>query len=80
VNLGFLTPGTNFIFEVPILNQEMLLLHGVASTSCDWLAFGNQVGPPPARPDRLNPSGRDHARRAFRERVAARVDLPGRGG
>jgi hypothetical protein len=23
----------------------LLLLHGVAPTSCDWLAFGNQVGP-----------------------------------
>jgi len=44
VNLGRLKPGTDLIFELAILNQGMLLLHGVATSNCDWLVFGEQVG------------------------------------
>jgi hypothetical protein len=45
VDLGRLKPGTDLIVELVIRNQGMLLLHGVATSCCDWLVFGNQVGP-----------------------------------
>jgi hypothetical protein len=84
VNLGFLKPGTNLVFELPIQNQGMLLLHGVASTSCDWLAFGNQVGPLTEATgptwvlgaDRLEPG--DHAgtaQKVFRTRLGCALPV-----
>ncbi len=40
-----LTPGTDKTFEIVIANQGMLVLHGMVSTTCDWLVFGGRAGP-----------------------------------
>jgi len=45
-NLGQLAPGFDLTFELVIRNKGMLLLHGMASSSCDWLVFGERNGPP----------------------------------
>ncbi len=44
-NLGQLRPGTDRSFELVVVNQGMLLLHGTIVASCDWLAFGDRNGP-----------------------------------
>ena len=44
-NLGPLTPGVDHKFELVIVNQGMLVLRGMASSDCDWLVFGDRVGP-----------------------------------
>ena len=44
-NLGELMPGADLAFEMVILNQGMLLLRGTATSSSDWLVFGDPNGP-----------------------------------
>ncbi|MBI3823404.1 MAG: hypothetical protein HY289_12105 [Planctomycetes bacterium] len=44
-DLGQLTPGTDKKFELVVVNQGMLLLHGTVSSGCDWLVFDNRTGP-----------------------------------
>ena len=45
IQLGPLVPGGDYTFDLVVENQGMLLLHGVAQSHCDWLAFAE-----PARP------------------------------
>src|ERR1051325_12030864 len=42
--LGLLTPGTDHTFELMISNRGMLVLRGMISSSCHWLAFGERSG------------------------------------
>lgn len=51
INLERLAPGTDYVFDLYVLNKGMLLLHGSASSNFDWLVFGGQVGPLPDKVD-----------------------------
>jgi hypothetical protein len=44
-DLGQLTPGVDLGFELIILNKGMFHLHGIVSTNCPWLVFGDRSGP-----------------------------------
>jgi len=47
IDLGSLTPGTDYTFDLVIANQGMRLLHGVAVSHFDWLVFGEPARPLP---------------------------------
>lgn len=66
-DLGQLVPGADHTFDLVILNQGMLLLHGVAASNSDWLVFGDHVEPLPAEigPIKARPCDRlEHGERA----------------
>ena len=54
VRLGQVAPGTDYVFDLVILNQGMLLLHGTVSSNFDWLVFGEQVDDVPVEKPTLN--------------------------
>ncbi|MBY0522944.1 MAG: hypothetical protein K2R98_06080 [Gemmataceae bacterium] len=47
VDLGQLTPGTDYTFDLTIQNQGMLLLHGIVLSNFEWLVLGDHVKPCP---------------------------------
>ncbi len=47
LDLGSLTPGNDYTFDLVIENRGMLLLHGIVVSNFDWLVFGEQVKPLP---------------------------------
>lgn len=53
IELGSLTPGNDYTFDLVIENQGMLMLHGIAVSNFDWLVFGEQAKPLPVKPEPL---------------------------
>ncbi len=44
-NLGALTPGIDHRFDLLISNRGLLVLRGMATTTCEWLSFGDGTVP-----------------------------------